>query len=38
MLHTRFWWEDSREDHFEDLDVDESIILKWIFKKCDGEA
>jgi hypothetical protein len=24
-------------DHFEDLGVD-SIMLKWIFSKCDGEA
>ena len=26
----RFWWENLREDHSEDLEVDESIILKWI--------
>jgi len=23
-------------DHFEDLDVDERTVLKWIFKTCDG--
>jgi len=38
MLHTGFWWEDAREDNFEDLGVDERIILKWIFKKCYREA
>jgi len=38
MRHTGVWWEDAREDHLEDLGVDERIILKWIFKKRDGEA
>jgi hypothetical protein len=38
-VHTRFWWEGLREsDHLEDLRVDGSVILKWIFKKWDGEA
>jgi hypothetical protein len=32
--HTRFGWGDRIErDHLENLGVDESIILKWIFKK-----
>jgi hypothetical protein len=34
----RFWWEDLREgDHLGDLSVDGRIILKWIFKKWDGD-
>jgi hypothetical protein len=38
-VHTGFWWGDLRErDHLEDLRIDWRIILKWIFKKCDGEA
>ena len=26
----------GKEDHLEDLDVDEMIILRWIFRKWDG--
>ena len=38
-LETGFWWGGLRErDHLEGLDVDESIILKGIFKKGNGEA
>jgi hypothetical protein len=38
-MHTGFCWGDLRDrDHLEDLGVDGRIILKWIFKKWDGEA
>ena len=38
-MHTGFWWGDLRErDHLEDLSIDRRIILKWIFKKYDGEV
>jgi len=38
-MHTGFWWGDLRErDHLEDLGIDGRTILKWIFKKYDGEA
>jgi hypothetical protein len=34
-----FWWGDlEKKDHLADLDVDGSIILKWIFKEWGGEA
>jgi hypothetical protein len=36
-VHAEFWWGNSRErDHLQDLGVGGSIILKWIFRKCDG--
>jgi hypothetical protein len=32
-MHTGFWWGNGRDrDHFEDLSVDGSIVLKRIFK------
>jgi hypothetical protein len=32
--HTEFWWGDLRETyHLEDIGIDESIILKLIFKR-----
>jgi hypothetical protein len=36
-VYTGFWWGDLREgDNLGDTGVDLRIILKWIFKKCDG--
>jgi hypothetical protein len=35
-VHTGFWWGNLRaRDHLEEIGVDGSIILKWIFKKYD---
>jgi hypothetical protein len=39
VLHTRFWWRNvSERDRLKYLGIDERIILKRIFKNCDGEA
>jgi hypothetical protein len=36
-VYTGFWWGNLRgRDHLKDPDVDERIILKWIFNKWDG--
>jgi hypothetical protein len=33
-MHIGFWWESQMEgDLYEDLDVVDSIILKWILEK-----
>jgi len=37
-VHRGFWWENPiKIYHLEDLGVDGMIILKWVFKKWDGE-
>jgi hypothetical protein len=38
-MHTGFWWGDLMEgDHLEDRGIDGTVILKWIFKKWDGDV
>ena len=38
-VYTEFWWGSLREGgHLEDLDVHGRVIIKWIFKKWDGES
>jgi len=37
-VYTGFWWGNLRErDHLKDPGVDGRIILRWIFRKWDGE-
>jgi hypothetical protein len=37
-VHRGFLWGDVSEgDHLEDAGIDVRIILKWIFKKWDGD-
>jgi hypothetical protein len=35
-MHTGFWWGDLREGDHLDSGVDGRVILKCIFKKCEG--
>jgi len=36
-VYTAFWWGNLRErDHLGDAGIDGRIILRYIFKKCDG--
>ena len=36
-VHTGFWWGNMKERaHLEDPGVEGRVVLKWIFKKCDG--
>jgi hypothetical protein len=36
--HTGFWWGNLRErNYLEDQGVDGRIILKWIFRKWEGD-
>jgi len=37
-VYTGFWWGNLRAtEHFEDLGVNGSVILKWIFKEWYGD-
>jgi hypothetical protein len=37
ILHIRLWQETHKErDHYEDLDVGVTIILRWILERWDG--
>jgi hypothetical protein len=35
-MHTEFWWENLKQrDHYEDLDIDRRVILKWSLRAKD---
>jgi hypothetical protein len=37
-VYTEFWWGNLREgDNFEDPGVDGRVILRWIFRKWNGD-
>jgi len=37
-MYNGFWWGNLRErDHLEEPSVDGRILLRWIFRKWDGE-
>ena len=37
-VHNEFWWGNLREiNHLEDPGVDWRIILRWMFRKWDGD-
>jgi hypothetical protein len=37
-VYTKHWWENLRkEDHLDNPGVDGRIILRWVFKKWDGD-
>jgi len=37
-VYTGLWWGNLKEKkHLEDADVDGRIILRWIFRKWDGD-
>jgi len=37
VVHPEFWWKKLRgRHHLEDIHIDVSIILNWIFKNWDG--
>jgi len=38
-VYTGFWWENLKErDYLEYPGIGGRIILRWIFRKCDGGA
>jgi hypothetical protein len=37
-VHARLWWGNLKGDHLKDPGIDEKIIPKWIFKKCDARG